>query len=250
MATVVKELFLSKNYLVISTPINCKLVFAPQGDGTYGGDEMVLRGGRWCFRIADFIIGSMLPNGEREQIGGDAKGYRVNLVYNSDDLASGEQIDFYTTFRNPAEINALDGQQVTIDKSGLATQGTLNELNSKFNFEDTDVSGNSLSRYLFRNTREVRGITNHTLLAGRVYPIGTVFVLADKSRHFIACNSIVQSIPLDFDGMAIEAEDFPCVLLGDLYEYDNGTVNRLNGYKMSRLIRQNKNRANRINPTS
>ena len=84
---------------------------------------ILFRGGRWAFRVNDFLSGKTMPDGSQEYM--NRRAYEIALRYDDDD---GEPL-VNTTYVDPTSVIPLDGQAVNIvSAASLAQEATVQTL--------------------------------------------------------------------------------------------------------------------------
>lgn len=210
----IKQVFPSRNYITVDSYGDVEVVFNPVGDGFEGDDKLMFRKGRWAFRVNDFLSGKVMADGSKEGMG--RKVYSLNLVYDDKD---GEPV-VNTTYVDPTSVIPLDGSVVdVVGAEKLAQEDTLfiiknTQDNVNFNLDDF--------RFKWIDRKKVQNVTSQSLDADKRYSAGTVFYFG--LTRFI-------SLRADCVSISVGSE---ILLLGDMSEYNNGTVKRLDGVKFSR----------------
>lgn len=209
----IKQVFPSRNYITIDSYGDVEVIFNPVGDGFEGDDKLMFRKGRWAFRVNDFLSGKVMADGSKEGMG--RKVYSLNLVYDDKD---GEPV-VNTTYVDPTSVIPLDGSVVDVVGSEKLAQRDLQvELNAdvaNVNFNLDDFRAKWIDR------KKSQNVTSQSIGGNKRYSSGTVFYFG--INRFIALRSdcITISVGSEF------------LLLGDMSEYNNGTVKRLDGVKFA-----------------
>ena len=229
----IKQVFPSRNYITIDSFGDVEVIFNPVGDGFEGDDKLMFRKGRWAFRVNDFLSGRIMPDGSKEGMG--RKVYSLNLVYDDKD---GEPI-VNTTYVDPTSVIPLDGSIVdvvgseklaqeetlqTVAKEGtlqtVAKEGTLQTVAKEGTLQTVSDDLSSLLSSFNTRFNSRNGDLNSIGVNIR-YSSGTVFYFG--TDHFISLRSDSIIIPVGSEFL----------LLGDMSEYNNGVVKRLDGLKFA-----------------
>ena len=196
----IKQVFPSRNYITVDSYGDVEVIFNPVGDGFEGDDKLMFRKGRWAFRVNDFLSGKVMADGSKEGMG--RKVYSLNLVY---DDADGEPI-VNTTYVDPTSVIPLDGSVVdVVGSEKLAQEKTL--------------------QIVEKNTGDLRfhsrSVSLESIGGNKRYSVGTVFYFGTNRFISLRSDCITISVGSEF------------LLLGDMSEYNNGTVKRLDGVKFA-----------------
>lgn len=209
----IKQVFPSRNYITIDSYGDVEVIFNPVGDGFEGDDKLMFRKGRWAFRVNDFLSGKVMADGSKERMG--RKVYSLNLVYDDKD---GEPI-VNTTYVDPTSVIPLDGSVVdVVGSEKLAQEETLAMMkntqdNVNFNVDDF--------RFKWIDRKKSQNVTSQSIGGNKRYSSGTVFYFG--TNRFISLRSDCITVPVGSDFL----------LLGDMSEYNNGIVKRLDGVKFA-----------------
>lgn len=211
----VKQVFPSRNYITIDSFGDVEVIFNPVGDGFEGDDKLMFRKGRWAFRVNDFLSGKIMADGSKEGMG--RKVYSLNLVYDDED---GEPV-VNTTYVDPTSVIPLDGSVVdVVGSEKLAQKDLQDEIKGSVdtvNFNLDDFRSKWIDR------KQSQDVTPQSIVGVSMrYSVGTVFYFG--TNHFISLRS-------DCVLIVVGSE---LLLLGDMSEYNNGTVKRLDGVKFVR----------------